>query len=175
VLLPACDAVMEQVPAVRKVAVVPLTVQTLVVVEAKLTVRPELAVAESVNGVPTVCAPGLAKVIVCWVRAALTVTVAVRTAVSPEAFVTVRIYVVVCAGETLTAVPLVTVMFPGVMTPVPLAKTPVRLADPPAVTAVGLAVKLVIVGSERPGPGVNELHPVRGNVSTSTASCFLMA
>jgi hypothetical protein len=156
---------------VTKVAVVPLTVQTLVVVDAKLTVKPELAVATSVSGVPTVCGPGLAKVIVCGVRI---VTVAVFEAVAPAGFVTVRIYIVVCAGETLTAVPLVTVIFPGVMTPVPLAKTPVRLADPPAVTAVGLAVKLVIVGSERPDPAVNELHPVTGNVSTSTASSFLM-
>jgi len=48
-------------------------VQTLVVVEAKETARPELAVAESVNGVPTVCVPGLVKVIVCAIRAALTV------------------------------------------------------------------------------------------------------
>jgi hypothetical protein len=55
-------------------AVVPLTVQTPVVVEAKETVRPELAVAESVRGVPTVCVPGLLKAIVCDVRgAALTV------------------------------------------------------------------------------------------------------
>jgi hypothetical protein len=49
-------------------------VQTPVVVEAKLTARPEVAVAESVSGVPTVCAPGLAKVMVCAVSgAALTV------------------------------------------------------------------------------------------------------
>ena len=59
---------MVQVPAARKVAVVPETVQTLAVVEVKLTGRPELAVALSVSGVPTVCAPGLAKVIVCDVR-----------------------------------------------------------------------------------------------------------
>jgi hypothetical protein len=50
-------------------------------------------------------------------------------------------------GETLTAVPLVTVVFPGVITPVPLAKTPVRLAVAPAVIVAGLAVKLVIVGA----------------------------
>ena len=51
------------------VAVVPETVQMLVVVEVKVTARPELAVAESVSGVPTVCVPGLAKVMVCaaWV------------------------------------------------------------------------------------------------------------
>ena len=71
--MPACDAVIEQVPAAIKVAVVPLTVQMLVVVEAKETAKPELAVAESVSCVPTVCVPGLAKVMVCAVCAALTV------------------------------------------------------------------------------------------------------
>jgi hypothetical protein len=46
-----------QVPAATKIAAVGEvveTVQTLWVVEAKLTARPELAVAESVSGVPTV-------------------------------------------------------------------------------------------------------------------------
>jgi hypothetical protein len=52
-------------------------------------------------------------------------------------------------------------MFPGVITPVPFEKTPVRLADPPAVTAVGLAAKLVIVGAEGKDPPFRELHPVR--------------
>jgi hypothetical protein len=56
---------MVQVPAAMKVAVVPETVQTLVVVEAKLTVKPELAVAVSVSGVPMLCVLGAAKVIVC--------------------------------------------------------------------------------------------------------------
>ena len=52
----------------------PLTVQTLVVVEAKDTVKPELAVATSVSGVPTVCVAMVGKLIVCAVRlAALTV------------------------------------------------------------------------------------------------------
>ena len=46
------------------VAVVPLTVHTLVVCEAKLTVNPELAVATSVSGVPTICVPGLLNVMV---------------------------------------------------------------------------------------------------------------
>jgi hypothetical protein len=49
----------------RKVAVVPLTVQTLAVWEANAAVNPEVAVAESASGVPTVCVPGLLKVIVC--------------------------------------------------------------------------------------------------------------
>ncbi len=65
VVLPACVAWMVQVPADRNVAVEPLTVQTLVVVEANDTDNPELAVAESISGVPTLCAPGLLKVMVC--------------------------------------------------------------------------------------------------------------
>src|SRR5271157_1206333 len=73
VLLPACVAWIVQAPAAMNVAVVPLTVQMLVVVEAKATVGPELAVAESVSGFPTVCVPGLAKVMVCAIGAALTV------------------------------------------------------------------------------------------------------
>lgn len=38
-------------------------------------------------------------------------------------------------------------MLPGVITPVPFAKTAVRLALPPGPTVVGLATKLVIVGA----------------------------
>jgi len=56
---------MEQVPGVKKVAIEPETVQTLAEVDAKLTARPEEAVAESVRGVPTVCAAGVAKLMVC--------------------------------------------------------------------------------------------------------------
>jgi hypothetical protein len=65
VALPACVAWMVHAPAARKVAVVPLTVHAPVVCELKLTVSPELAVAASVSGVPTVCVPGFANVIVC--------------------------------------------------------------------------------------------------------------
>jgi hypothetical protein len=88
VLLPACVASMVQVPAAMKLAVVPLIVQTLAVVEANETGSPEVAVADSVSGVPTVCGPGLAKVIVC---AARTVTVAVCAVVAPAELVTVRV------------------------------------------------------------------------------------
>ena len=63
--MPPCEAVMPQVPAATKVAVVPDTVQMLVVVEAKVTPNPELAVALSVSGVPTVCVAGAANVMVC--------------------------------------------------------------------------------------------------------------
>ena len=58
-----------QVPAVTKlvmktVAGEPLTVQTPVVCEAKLTARPELAEAESVSSAPAVWVPGVLNVIV---------------------------------------------------------------------------------------------------------------
>src|ERR1700691_2255178 len=64
-LSPGWVAVMLQVPASRNVMFAPDTVQTLVVVDAKATVKPEVAVAVSVNGVPTTCVPGLLKVMVC--------------------------------------------------------------------------------------------------------------
>ena len=53
---------------------------------------------------------------------------------------------VVVVGLTVTAVPLVAEILPGVMTPVPLANTPVSVALWPAVMVAGLATKLVMVG-----------------------------
>ena len=50
-------------------------------------------------------------------------------------------------GLTVTPTPLVSVRLPGVMTPVPFAKTPVRVALDPVVMVVGIATKLVIVGA----------------------------
>lgn len=65
-LLPACDAVMVHVPAETSVSVVPLTVQTGVVVDANCTLRPDVAVAESAGGVtPIVCVAGAVKLMVC--------------------------------------------------------------------------------------------------------------
>jgi hypothetical protein len=63
--LPAWDAVIEHVPVATNVAVVPFTVQTVVVVDAKLTASPEVAVAVSGSVVPIVCVPIVGKVIVC--------------------------------------------------------------------------------------------------------------
>ena len=88
--MPACVAWIVHVPAATNVATAPLTVQMLVVVEAKDTVRPELAVAVSVLCVPTVCAPGLPKVMVCVT--AVTVSVAPLLVTLPAAFVTVTEY-----------------------------------------------------------------------------------
>lgn len=97
--------------------------------------------------VPVVIVAGLGVKLVI-IAAGFTVTVAICVIAVPVAGgVTVRVYVVVAAGLTLTAVPLVTAIFPGVITPVPLAKTAVRLELPPTVIVDGLATKLVIVGA----------------------------
>jgi hypothetical protein len=53
---------------------------------------------------------------------------------------------VVVVGLTVTAAPLLAGRLPGEMTPVPFAKTPVRVALDPSVMEVGFAVKLVIEG-----------------------------
>src|SRR5437879_5074537 len=66
VAFPPWLAVMEQVPAAITVRVVPETVHTGVVVDAKVTARPELAVAERVDGAtPKVTPLNALKVIVC--------------------------------------------------------------------------------------------------------------
>jgi hypothetical protein len=51
-------------------------------------------------------------------------------------------------GLTVTATPLLAGRLPGVMTPVPFAKTPVRAAGDPSVMEVRFAVKLVIEDGE---------------------------
>jgi hypothetical protein len=56
---------MVQVPLATNVAVVPVTVQMVLVTEVKVTGKLEVAVAESVSGVPTVCADIGLKVMVC--------------------------------------------------------------------------------------------------------------
>ena len=81
-MLPGCVAWIVHVPEAINVAVVPLTVQMLVVCEANETASPELAVATNVSGVPTVCAPGLLKVIVCGIRPAAFTVKLCETAVA---------------------------------------------------------------------------------------------
>jgi hypothetical protein len=72
VALPAWLAVIEHEPPATIVTVLPAMVQTAVVVEAKLTANPELAVAVTVNGdTPYVAPLSAPNVIVC--DAALTV------------------------------------------------------------------------------------------------------
>ena len=53
----------------------------------------------------------------------------------------------VAVGLAGTFTPLVAGRFPGVMTPVPFAKTPVRVVLDPVAMVAGLALKLVIVGA----------------------------
>jgi hypothetical protein len=65
-LLPASSALIVQVPVVIKLKAPTLViVHTPVVDEVNVGVKLELAVALSVGVVPKLCAPGLAKVIVC--------------------------------------------------------------------------------------------------------------
>jgi hypothetical protein len=66
---------------------------------------------------------------------------------APAELVTVSVYAVVAVGVTLTALPLVTAILPGVITPVPLVNAAVRLLDAPAVIEVGLAENEPIAGT----------------------------
>jgi hypothetical protein len=68
VALPGWLAVTVQVPAATSVMLVPLTVHTLGVVDANVTVKPDDAVADSAGGVvPTVWLLKAAKVMLCAV------------------------------------------------------------------------------------------------------------
>ncbi len=66
---------------------------------------------------------------------------------------------VVAVGLTFTPAPLVAGRLPGVMTPVPFAKTPVRDALDPTVMEVELAVKLVIEGGGGGGGVLDDPPP----------------
>jgi hypothetical protein len=55
--------------------------------------------------------------------------------------------VVVTAGDTVTAVPLVTTPTLLSTLPVPLLKTPAKVVEVPAVMVAAAAVKLVMVGT----------------------------
>lgn len=91
----------------RNVAVSPDTVQTLDVAEVNVTARPELAVALRVSGVPTTCAPGLLKVMVCGVNGAMPtpLTVTVPVLFSWSVAVTVTPSLPPALGVKLTVVP----------------------------------------------------------------------
>ena len=70
--MPAWLAVIEQAPGATIVTVLPAMVQTDVVVEAKLTARPELAVALTVNGeTPKLTLLSAPNVMVCDSRAGI--------------------------------------------------------------------------------------------------------
>jgi hypothetical protein len=63
--LPACVASIVHEPAATSDATDPETVQALVVLEEKLTLSPDDAVAANATVAPTIWSPGLAKLIVC--------------------------------------------------------------------------------------------------------------
>lgn len=71
VVLPGWLAVTEQLPALSKVTVVPLTLQTLGVVDAKDTARPDVDVAVNAGAAtPQLALAGVAKVMDCAVKGA---------------------------------------------------------------------------------------------------------
>jgi hypothetical protein len=102
-----------------------------------------------------VMATGFAtKLVIVGTRFTVTMTVCVTAA--PLDGVTVSVYMAVTVGLTVMAVPLVAARLPGVMTPVPLTKTPVSDALCPAVIVVGFAVKLEMEAAGGGGGGVEE-------------------
>jgi len=91
--LPAWSALMVQVPPVTKVSAPPLVmVHTPVVLDVKVGVRPEDAVALRVGEVPKVCAPGLLKVMV-WFALGVTLLEAAEALPVPAELVAVTVKV----------------------------------------------------------------------------------
>jgi len=74
------------------------------------------------------------------------IVVCCAAAAPPPAGVTVKVYVVVVVGLTLTGVPLVGTMLPGVITPEPPLNTGIKLELDPASIVEGLAPKPLISG-----------------------------
>ena len=94
--LPGWLAVMLQVPADTSVSVLPLTVQTAVVVDVKVTAKVDVALATSAGGVlPTVWLPGEAKLMLCAAGRTLklTSTVAAAAKVALPAWLALRLQV----------------------------------------------------------------------------------
>jgi hypothetical protein len=77
---------------------------------------------------------------------------------------------VFAVGLTLTAVPLVAEMLPGVITPVPPLNTPVKLELDPFSIVVGLAAKLVIVGGGVVVEPLPEPHPAKPRMAPLATS-----
>jgi len=143
------------VPATRKVAMSPETVQTDGVPEVKVTASPELAVAIRVSGVPTTWEAGVAKVIVCGLTTTWpvpeTVTVPVLLAWSTA------------LNETLSAPPEEGVK----LTVVANAEPPVMVEEQvPLVATVAVAVELVAAENVTDGAGDEEQPPSLRIVAT---------
>jgi hypothetical protein len=70
---------------------------------------------------------------------------------------------VVAVGVTVTAVPLTAAIFPGVITPVPPEKAPVRVALCPSVMVDGFATKLEMAagGVVFPEPELDPPQPIK--------------
>ena len=79
--------------------------------------------------------------------AATTVTVTCLVTDVLAALVTVSVYVVVAAGETVTGVALVTAPTPLSTLPVPLLNTAVNVVEVPAVIVAAAETKLVMAGA----------------------------
>ena len=106
-----------------------------------MTPDPPLKIGVKVEDAPTVIvADDAVKLLIDG--GATTATVTVLVAELPAAFVTVSVYLVVASGATTTPTPLVMATLPGVTTPVPPEKTPVRVVEVPDVIVAELAVKL---------------------------------
>jgi hypothetical protein len=155
--------VIVHVPIVSKVSVELLTVQTLVVVEEKLTGRPELADAKSMEGPGSEKLPGFANVIVCepGVIAKVRVTGVATPKVEFPGWVAVIEHVPMATSVTVVTA---TVQTAGVFDAKPTTRPEVAVAVTengivPKVTGlsaanvivctvelVGLTVKLCIVG-----------------------------
>jgi hypothetical protein len=76
----------------------------------------------------------------------------------------------VADGATLTAVPVVAAMLPGVITPEPPLNVGIKLELVPASIVAGVALKPFISGG---GPVIVELpppHPVKSKMATLTTS-----
>jgi hypothetical protein len=145
--LPAWDATISQLPAETRVTVVPDTVQTNGVREAKLTVNPELAVALTVKGVaPYVTAGRVAKVMVCGmsVTAKVCFTVVAAQPLLPAWDAAMVQFPVV----TKVAVVPETVQTSGVveakLTVSPELAVALRLTDPVDSVVAGFAVKVMV-------------------------------
>src|SRR5207237_275173 len=76
-----------------------------------------------------------------------TLTVALANAIVPAALVTVSVYVVVEAGDTVTGVPEVTAPMPLLTLPLPLENTGLSVVELPAVIVVAAAANWLMTGA----------------------------
>lgn len=114
--------------------------------------------------------------------AGFTVIVTVCVTAVPPVGVTVSVYVVVVVGLTVTGVPVVAAMLPGVIRPLPPVKTPVMVVLVPSVMAAEAAVKLVMLATgitgveleEPPQPAKPAMATKRAAVHTCTTRDLFM-